>query len=131
MIDHVSSYTTDYPAAKRFYDATLPGLGYGLSLEMVAEWDEDFPTRRCCAYGPAGRPCFWVIETREPATPRHIAFQAVSRSAVDAFHTSGLGAGGRDHGAPGLRPIYAEDYYGAFLLDPDDNNVEAVTHSPE
>jgi catechol 2,3-dioxygenase-like lactoylglutathione lyase family enzyme len=130
MIDHLSSYTTDYPAAKRFYDAALGALGHSLQTEIVASWDTDFPERRCCAWGPAGRPVFWVIETRQLVTPRHVAFSAPDRKAVAAFHRAALAAGGTDHGAPGLRPIYHEHYFGSFTLDPDGNNVEAVCHEP-
>lgn len=130
MIDHLSTYAKDYPATKAFYEVTLPTLGYGLQHEMVATWDVEFPERRCCAFGPPGKPAFWVIETRQDVTPRHVAFLAPDRAAVAAFHEAGLGAGGNDHGAPGLRPAYHEHYFGAFLLDPDDNNVEAVCHTP-
>ncbi len=130
MIDHISSYAIDFGAAKAFYDAVLPGLGFACNTEIVAAWDPEFPTRRCAAYGPDGKPCFWVIETLVAPTPRHVAFQAPTRAAVDAFHRSGLAAGAGDHGAPGLRPIYHADYYGSFLIDPDGNNVEAVCHAP-
>ena len=130
MIDHVSSYTTDFDAAKAFYDAVLGSLGHSLQSEMVMSWDTELPNRRACAWGP-GRPVFWVIETREAASPRHIAFAAPDRAHVAAFHAAGLAAGGSDHGEPGPRPIYHEHYYGAFLLDPDGNNVEAVCHLPE
>lgn len=128
MIDHLSTYATDYPATKRFYDAALGALGYALTTEMVADWDPDFPERRMCAFG-TDRPVFWVIEVRDAASPRHLAFVAPDRDAVAAFHAAALGAGGLDNGAPGLRPIYHPDYYGAFALDPDGNNVEAVCHA--
>jgi catechol 2,3-dioxygenase-like lactoylglutathione lyase family enzyme len=131
MIDHLSSYTTDFPAARAFYEAALGALGYAIQVEMVADWDPDFPERRCCAWGPRGKSVFWVIETREAATPRHIAFTASDRASVDGFHEAALGAGGCEHGAPGVRAMYHPDYYGAFVLDPDDNNVEAVCHTPE
>ena len=130
MIDHLSSYTTRYDDARRFYDAVLPGLGYPRTTEAVASWDPDFPTRRMCAYGPAGRTCFWVIEAKEAVGPRHVAFTARDRAAVDAFHRAALAADASDHGAPGPRPHYHEHYYGAFALDPDGNNVEAVCHAP-
>jgi catechol 2,3-dioxygenase-like lactoylglutathione lyase family enzyme len=129
MIDHVSAYTTHFEAAKRFYEAAVAPSGARLQLEMTASWDPEFPTRRMCAFGPQ-RPIFWVIEVREPATPRHLAFSAVSRAEVDAFHRAALAAGGRDNGAPGVRAIYHPHYYGAFALDPDGNNVEAVCHAP-
>ena len=129
MIDHLSTYATSYDATKRFYEAALAPLGSRLDHEIVTTWDPAFPTRRACAFGP-GRSVFWVIEVREPATPRHTAFSAKSRAEVDAFHRAALAAGGRDHGAPGVRAIYHPNYYGAFVLDPDGNNVEAVCHEP-
>ncbi len=130
MIDHLSSYTTHFVEARAFYEAVLGSLGYSIQAEMVIDGDPDFPKRRCCAWGPSGRPVFWVIEVQEAASPRHIAFSAPDREHVDGFYRSALGAGGRDHGEPGLRTVYHADYYGAFVLDPDDNNVEAVCHTP-
>ena len=129
MIDHLSTYATSYEATKRFYEAALAPLGSRLDHELVTSWDAEFPTRRACAFGPQ-RSVFWVIEVREAATPRHTAFSARSRAEVDAFYRAALAAGGRDNGAPGVRAIYHPDYYGAFVLDPDGNNVEAVCHAP-
>jgi len=131
MIDHLSTYTTDYDACKAFYEAAFEPLSYTLQTEFVAEWNADFPTQRMCAFGTGGKPIFWVIETREVATPRHVAFTASSRSAVQKFHQQALSQGGSDNGAPGLRPMYHESYYEAFVIDPDGNNVEAVCHAPE
>jgi catechol 2,3-dioxygenase-like lactoylglutathione lyase family enzyme len=130
MIDHLSTYATDFDATKRFYDAVLKPLGYGLETEMQTTWDEDWPDRRICAYGPEKKPVFWVIEVKEAVSPRHVAFRSPDREAVHAFHAAGLAAGGTDHGEPGPRPMYHEHYYAAFLLDPDENNVEAVCHTP-
>lgn len=129
MIDHLSSYATDFDATKAFYDAALGALGFQVVTEMVMDWDQELPGRRACAYGDT-RPIFWVIETKVEYTPRHLAFTAADHAGVDAFHTAGLAAGGTDHGAPGPRPVYHEHYYGGFLLDPDGNNVEAVCHAP-
>jgi catechol 2,3-dioxygenase-like lactoylglutathione lyase family enzyme len=131
MIDHLSSYAIDYPATKAFYEAALRPLGYGLGHEMKMDWDEELPGRRACAFGPPGKSVFWVIETRVDYTPRHLAFAAPDRAAVTAFHAAALGAGGAENGAPGPRPIYHEHYFGAFVLDPDGNNVEAVCHRAE
>lgn len=128
MIDHLSTYATDFVATQKFYDATLGVLGYDRNMNMVAEWDSEFPTRRLCAYGTGQKPTFWLAEVKESASPRHVAFIATDRAAVDAFYGAGLEAGGRDNGKPGERPIYHPGYYGAFLLDPDGNNVEAVHH---
>jgi catechol 2,3-dioxygenase-like lactoylglutathione lyase family enzyme len=130
MIDHISTYATDFLPTRSFYEAALQQLGYTVQSEMTLESDPDLPGRRACAFGPGGRPIFWVIEVRDPATPRHIAFTAKDRRSVDAFHEAGLSAGGRDNGVPGLRPVYHEHYYGSFLTDPDGNNVEAVCHTP-
>ena len=121
MIDHISTYATDYAATRAFYEAVLPTLGYDVQME--------FP--QMCAFGPPGRPVFWVIEVEQAASPRHIAFTAGDREMVTHFYHAGLNHGGRDNGSPGLRPDYHEHYYGAFLLDPDGNNVEAVCHMPE
>lgn len=131
MIDHLSTYATDYEATKSFYESVFDALGYSLQVEMVTEWDKDNPTHRICAFGPQGRPVFWVIEVNEASTPRHTAFTAQSRERVNRFHEAGLQSGGKDNGPPGPRPMYHEHYYGAFLLDPDGNNVEAVCHTPE
>ncbi len=130
MIDHLSTYALDYPATRDFYIAVLGELGYPLQIEMVAEWNADFPTQRMCAFGEEGQLTFWVIETRAAASPRHIAFHAADRAAVTAFHQAALSHGGQDNGAPGLRPHYHEHYFGAFAYDPDGNNVEAVCHLP-
>ena len=131
MIDHLTTYATDFDATKAFYDATLPSLGYPLQVEMVTEWDPEFPTRRLVAYGP-GSACFWICEVRETdrATPRHMAFAAADRESVEGFYANALAAGGRDNGEPGPRPHYHKHYFGAFVLDPDGNNVEAVCRQP-
>ncbi|NOK14051.1 VOC family protein [Corallococcus exercitus] len=128
MIDHLSFYATDFAASKAFYEAVLPSLGAGLVMEMTATWDAEFPTRRMAAFGPPQRPVLWLIETKTPASPRHVAFTASGPEAVDGFHQAALKAGGKDNGAPGKRPHYHAGYYGAFVLDPDGNNVEAVHH---
>ena len=121
MIDHLSTYATDYAATRAFYEAVLPVMGYRVQAE--------YPN--VCAFGPPGKPVFWVIGVEEAATPRHIAFTAADREMVSHFHHAGLRHGGQDNGPPGLRPQYHEHYYGAFLLDPDGNNVEAVCHRPD
>ena len=122
MIDHLSTYATDYAATRGFYEEVLRELGYTLQA--------DYPQFNSCAFGPEGRPVFWVIAVENAASPRHVAFTANSRQEVDAFYARGLEAGAGDNGAPGLRPQYHPHYYGAFLIDPDGNNVEAVYHWP-
>lgn len=131
MIDHLSTYATDYVATKLFYEKTLACLGHSLQSEFVAEWNGEFPTQRICALGPAGKPTFWIIEVKQKYTPRHVAFAATSRNAVNDFYAAALAHGGKDNGAPGRRPVYHASYYGAFTLDPDGNNVEAVCHMQE
>lgn len=128
MIDHISFYATDYAATKNFYLACLGALGYEIQFESTMAEDPDLPDRKICAFGPPGKTLFWIIETKQASSPRHLAFSAGDRKAVTAFHIAALGAGGTDHGAPGLRPEYHEHYFGAFALDPDGNNVEAVCH---
>ena len=82
-------------------------------------------------FGSPGRPQFWIA-TGKPVQGRvHFAFMTKDRAAVRAFHQAALAAGAKDNGAPGLRPEYHEHYYGAFVLDPDGHNIEAVCHGPE
>lgn len=131
MIDHLSTYATNYASTKQFYESVFAALGYSLQMEFVADWNADFPTQHMCAFGNQGKPTFWIIETKDAYTPRHIAFSASSRPMVQAFYEAGIKNGGKDNGAPGLRPTYHENYYGGFLIDPDGNNVEAVCHTPE
>ncbi|MBT6276873.1 MAG: VOC family protein [Chromatiales bacterium] len=130
MIDHLSTYAIDFDATWTFYGAVLPCLGYPLQAQEALHDDELLPGRRIAAFGPAGKCVFWIIETRREITPRHLAFSADTRHLVDTFHAAGLEGGGRDFGAPGVRPEYHQHYYGAFLHDPDGNNVEAVCHTP-
>jgi catechol 2,3-dioxygenase-like lactoylglutathione lyase family enzyme len=121
MLDHVGFAVSDYARSKAFYEQALAPLGLSLLLE---------PMEQAAGFGEAGKPFFW-IETRRPAaTAIHVAFAVESRETVDAFHAAALAAGGTDNGAPGVREIYHPNYYGAYVLDPDGNNVEAVCHKP-
>ena len=131
MFDHISTYATDYEATRKFYSSSLAILGYAIQMEFVATWNAEFPTQRMCAFGPEGNPAFWIIEVKEKFTPRHVAFSAEKRKDVDMFYEAAMNGSGVDNGKPGLRPTYHEHYYGAFVLDPDGNNVEAVCHKPE
>ena len=121
MLDHVGFGVSDYERSKAFYSVALAPL----DIELVME-----PSKRAAGFGRAGKPFFWLEATRSPVTKVHVAFACDSRDVVDAFHEAGLAAGGSDNGAPGLRPIYHEHYYGAYVLDPDGNNIEAVCHGP-
>ena len=122
MLDHVTIGTSDLARAMEFYDRALKPLG----IERLFADGET-----ASGYG-AGRKAFFWIGTRDAVmTGTHVAFAAPDCATVDAFHAAALAAGGRDNGAPGLRPHYHADYYGAFVLDPDGHNVEAVCrHSP-
>ncbi len=129
MLDHVSITVHDFPAAVLFYDAVFEALGHpcvrreanvlGYGIRNSAEDD--------------GHSYLSVLASPEPVTTdrRHWCFRARSRAAVDAFHAAGLVAGGRDDGAPGLRPDYHDHYYAAFLFDADGNRIEAVCHRHE
>jgi len=128
VIDHVSTYTTNFATTRAFYDAALGALGYERNVDM--SYDDAGRTWQIAAYGKGRKPTLWLIESAVPYTGRHIAFVAPDRAGVDAFYGAGIAAGGADNGSPGLRPHYHADYYGAFLFDPDGNNVEAVFHGP-
>jgi catechol 2,3-dioxygenase-like lactoylglutathione lyase family enzyme len=120
MIDHVSLRVSDAARSKRFYGGALAPLGYTL----LADYGD------AAGFGVAPKPDFWVGQGSAAGGPTHVCFAATSRAQVDAFHKAALAAGGRDNGAPGLRANYHPTYYGAFVLDPDGNNVEAVCHRP-
>jgi catechol 2,3-dioxygenase-like lactoylglutathione lyase family enzyme len=127
MIDHAGLKISDPKASRRFYDAALAPLGYRIVMEVPAAVTGG---RVVLGYGVPPKPDFWMTEGT-PEQPRvHIAFRAGSRAEVDAFHKAALAAGGRDNGPPGPRPHYHAAYYGAFVLDPDGHNVEAVCHLP-
>jgi catechol 2,3-dioxygenase-like lactoylglutathione lyase family enzyme len=133
MLDHISLRVADYDRSKKFYQAALAPLGYTLAMEAASG----------AGFRRGFIPDFW-IKQGEPlslASPSdaaevagcggpavHVAFSSEDRSMVDAFYQAALAAGARDNGAPGLRPNYHPNYYGAFVLDPDGYNIEAVCH---
>lgn len=130
LVDHVSLFVSDYERSKAFYLRVLEPLGARLIMEYG----------RAAGFGHDRKPDFWIAEgpasfqtagDLSPITPVHLAFVARSRAQVDAFYAAAIAAGGRDFGAPGLRPEYHAQYYGAFVLDPDGHNVEAVVHGPQ
>ena len=117
MYDHIGLRTNNLDASVRFYTATLASLGHVLGSRDDSS----------AGFGAKDAPAFWLYAAKGAnKAGAHVAFRAPDRAAVDAFHKAGLKAGGRDNGAPGLRRDYSPDYYAAFLLDPDGNNVEAV-----
>lgn len=121
MIDHVIFGVADLDRSIRFYDRALAPLG------VTRLFDDDGSGTRATGYGDK-RPWFWIVEDDPTSGRLHIALRARDRASVDAFHREAILAGGRDHGAPGLRPHYHPGYYGAFVLDPDGHNIEAVVH---
>jgi len=127
MIDHLGISVRDFEASKAFYDKAFAPLGASLLMMVPAEYTGGV---KVGGYG-RDRPVFWLHEAANTGPGRHYAFTARSRAEVDAFYAAAIAAGGKDNGAPGLRPHYHLDYYGAFVFDPDGNNVEAVCHVPE
>ena len=119
MIDHVKLMVRDIERSRAFYESALAPLGYRVMLE---------PAPGVVGMG-ADRPEFWLAFEPETPSVAHIAFRAETTGLVDAFHRAALDAGGRDNGGPGPRPLYHPRYYGAFVLDDDGNNVEAVCHT--
>jgi catechol 2,3-dioxygenase-like lactoylglutathione lyase family enzyme len=121
MIDHVTFGVSDFESSVRFYDRALAPLG----IRRLA--DETEGSVRVAGYGD-DRPFFWIAEQNLTGGKLHVALRGANREVVDAFHREALLAGGRDNGPPGLRPHYHPGYYGAFVLDRDGHNIEAVFH---
>ncbi len=121
MIDHINLLVSDIERSKRFFQEALSPLGYELLMEHRISG---------AGFGQAGKPDFW-IKQEVLSSAIHVAFASPDRATVDAFHDAAIAAGGRDNGPPGLRPEYHSTYYGAYVLDPDGNNIEAVCHRPE
>lgn len=130
MLDHLGFPVADYRRSRAFYERALAPLDFGVVMEVDRDTTGGYEG---CGFGPPGRPMFWVgkSEGDAPAGGLHIAFTANTRAQVDAFYAEALAAGGKDNGAPGMRPHYHPHYYGAFVIDPDGHNVEAVCHHPE
>jgi len=123
MFDHVGLNVRDYAASRAFYERALAPLGYSV-LMAFDEW-------KAAGFGTEQKPEFWISQREPFGTGSHVAFACDDRATVDAFHDAALAAGGSDNGAPGLREQYHASYYGAFIIDLDGNNVEAVCHRPE
>ncbi|MEO8304194.1 MAG: VOC family protein [Betaproteobacteria bacterium] len=119
MIDHTGVTVSSTAKSKAFYRAALAPLGYGMLMDGDGY----------AGFGVAPKPDFWIGEGTPNTPPIHVAFRAESRGEVDAFYKAAMAAGGRDNGPPGPRPQYHPDYYGAFVLDPDGHNIEAVCHT--
>lgn len=118
MIDHVILNVENLEVSKRFYAEALAPLGY----EIV--WNLE----KWVGFGQAGKADFWITLREPPHTKVHVAFGCEERETVDRFYAAALRAGGKDNGPPGIREHYHPNYYGAFVFDPDGNNIEAVCH---
>ena len=126
MLDHAGFPVSDYARSKAFYLQALAPLGYVLVMEVQQNENDS----RAAGFGVGGKPDFWIGGEGGLQRPIHIAIAAQNRAAVDAFYRAALAVGGKDNGAPGLRPHYHPNYYAAFVLDPDGHNIEAVCHTP-
>ena len=129
MLDHIGLAISDIRRSEAFYTAALKPL----SITKLYEYGPDKTDSGGTAigFGKDMMPFFWIGDKERTGEGTHVAFTAPDRAAVDAFYEAAIAAGGRDNGGPGPRPKYHPNYYGAFVLDPDGINVEAVSHRPE
>lgn len=121
IIDHIGFAVSNSEKSNSFYTAALAPLGIKIVMEYGG-WS---------GFGKDGKAEFWIGEDAAAHKPMHIAFAADNREQVRQFYDAALGAGGKDNGKPGIREEYHPDYYGAFVIDPDGHNIEAVCHKPE
>ncbi len=128
MIDHTGVNASDFNKSKEFYSKSLTAIGYSLLVELPASVTGSTDV---AGFGEPPKPDFWVSKGTPNNPPVHVAFRVATRAQVDAFFKAAIAAGGRDHGKPGVRPHYHPNYYGAFVLDPDGHNIEAVCRSSE
>lgn len=124
MIHHIDINVADLALSRAFYAQALAPLGLTVVMEFT-----NHSGQQLVGFGTPPDPEFWIRDGGRTDKRVHIAFLAPTRNAVDLFHTAAISAGGRDNGAPGLRPRYAENYYAAFVFDPDGHNIEAVCRS--
>jgi len=118
MIDHTGYVVSDFDKSVAFYTRALAPLGY----KLMMTWEQN------AGFGADGKVDFWIAGGKAPTDKIHVAFRASGRDIVRAFYEAAIAAGGQDNGAPGIRAHYHENYYGAFVLDPDGHNVEACCH---
>jgi catechol 2,3-dioxygenase-like lactoylglutathione lyase family enzyme len=118
IIDHLGLSVADFESSKEFFSKALAPLG----ITQIVEY------QGWVGFGKAGKPELWFGVGETAQSPMHIAFTAESREQVDAFYQAAIQAGGKDNGAPGIREVYHPDYYGAFVIDPNGHNIEAVCH---
>jgi catechol 2,3-dioxygenase-like lactoylglutathione lyase family enzyme len=126
MLDHIGLTVSNLPNSRQFYLVALAPLSIGIVMEVTKEQTGKYAG---AGFGASNKPFFWIGTGDHLSGPVHVAFTASTRAGVDAFYKAALSVGGRDNGAPGVRAHYHPNYYGAFVLDPDGNNVEAVCHS--
>lgn len=130
MIDHLGFKVSDFDRSLAFYTSVLAPLGYGLVMEVTPEMTGT--DARHAGFGREHKPDFWIGSGGDATrNGLHVALAAPDRAAVDAFYQAALAAGARDNGPPGIRAHYHPNYYGAFVIDPDGHNIEAVSHKPE
>ena len=127
MFDHIGFSTPDLGRSRAFYEGALAPLGIRCLFEVTP--DTTAGEDSYLGFG-RDRPQFWIGTGQLHRPGLHVAFEAPDRATVDAFYQAAIAAGGRGNGLPGLRPQYHPDYYGAFVLDPDGHNIEAVCHAP-
>jgi len=127
MLDHIGIAVRNHRQSRQFYLSALAPLGIGIVMEVKKE--ESGLPYDSTGFGAGGKPFFWIGEGATDR-PLHVAFAAATRAQVDAFHAAALKAGARDNGAPGIRAHYHPSYYGAFVIDPNGVNLEAVCHRP-
>jgi len=131
VIDHTGVSVSDYARSKAFYTQALGAIGYAVLMEVPAALSGKTDA---AGFGDTGatppKPDFWIGQGTPNRPAVHVAFRVRQRAQVDAFHTAGLAAGGRDNGAPGIRAHYHPGYYAAFVLDPDGHNIEVVCFEP-
>ncbi len=127
MIDHMGFEVADLERAKNFYVNALKPLGLGVVMEVTAQETGGYAG---AGFGDDRKPFFWIGTGSKPKGGVHVAFAAGTRAEVDGFYRAAIAAGGKDNGAPGPMPHYHAHYYGAFVFDPDGNNIEAVCHKP-
>jgi catechol 2,3-dioxygenase-like lactoylglutathione lyase family enzyme len=125
MIDHTGVIVSNINESKTFYEKALTPIGYTLIMELPASVTGHTDV---AGFGEPPKPDFWISSGTPNKPPIHIAFRVATRARVDAFYKAAMEAGGKDNGPPGLRPHYHPNYYGAFVLDPDGHNIEAVCH---
>lgn len=125
MIHHIDFAVTDLERSREFYERALAPLGLALVMTFT-----NYAGRRVIGFGSLPDPVFWIRDGQPLSGRLHVAFQASSRAAVDAFHAAAVQAGGTDNGSPGLRPRYDDHWYAAFVLDPDGHNIEVVCRHP-